>query len=67
MYNLHRHQDGGGDGLASKSCLTLVAQWTVAHQVPLSMGFSSKITEVSCLSFVQGISPTQGLNLHLLC
>ena len=23
-----------------QSCLTLVAPWTVAHQVPLSMGFS---------------------------
>ena len=27
-------------GLVAKSCLTLVAPWTVACQVPLSMGFS---------------------------
>ena len=27
-------------GLVAKSCLTLVAPWTVAHQAPLSMGFS---------------------------
>ena len=24
----------------AQSCLTLVTQWTVAHQAPLSMGFS---------------------------
>ena len=27
-------------GLVPKSCLTLVTPWTLAHQVPLSMGFS---------------------------
>ena len=27
-------------GLVTKSCSTLVAPWTVAHQAPLSMGFS---------------------------
>ena len=26
-------------GLVAKSCPTLVIPWTVAHQVPLSMGF----------------------------
>ena len=26
-------------GLVAKSCLTLVTQWTVAHQTPLSRGF----------------------------
>ena len=31
---------GGGGGLVAKLCLTLVAPWTVAHQAPLSMGFS---------------------------
>ena len=29
-----------GDGLVTKLCLTLVTPWTVAHQAPLSMGFS---------------------------
>ena len=31
---------GGGGGLVTNSCLTLVTPWTVAHQAPLSMGFS---------------------------
>ena len=30
----------GGDGLLTKSCLTLKTPWTVACQAPLSMGFS---------------------------
>ena len=30
----------GGGGLATKPCLTLATPWTVAHQAPLSMGFS---------------------------
>ena len=29
-------------GLISQSCLTLATPWTVAHQAPLSMGFSKK-------------------------
>ena len=33
-------QGGGGGGLVAKSCPTLVIPWTVAHQAPLSMGFS---------------------------
>ena len=28
----------GGSELVAKSCLTLAAPWTVAHQAPLSMG-----------------------------
>ena len=31
---------GGGGGLFAKSCPTLATPWTVAHQAPLSMGFS---------------------------
>ena len=31
---------GGGGGLVTKSCLTLVTPWTVASQAPLPMGFS---------------------------
>ena len=31
-----------GGGLVTKSCLTLVTPWTVAHQAPLSMAFSRK-------------------------
>ena len=29
-----------GGGLVAKSCLTLATTWAVAHQAPLSMGFS---------------------------
>ena len=35
IYNRH-----GGGGLVTKLCLTLVTSWTIACQVPLSMGFS---------------------------
>ena len=31
---------GGGGGLITESCSTLATAWTVAHQAPLSMGFS---------------------------
>ena len=31
---------GGGGGVVTKSCPTLVTPWTVACQAPLSMGFS---------------------------
>ena len=31
---------GCGGGLVVKSCPTLATPWTVAHQAPLSMGFS---------------------------
>ena len=30
----------GGGGLVAKSCPPLATPWTVAHQAPLSMGFS---------------------------
>ena len=32
----------GGGGLVSKSRLTLAIPWTMAHQAPLSMGFSTQ-------------------------
>ena len=44
-----------------------VTPWTVACQASLTMRFSSKKTEVGCHFLLQGIFPTQGLNLHLLC
>ena len=31
---------GGAGGLVPQSCPTLVTSWTIAHQAPLSMGFS---------------------------
>ena len=33
---------GGGGGLVAKLCPTLATPWTVAHQAPLSMGFSKQ-------------------------
>ena len=40
--------------------------WTVACEAPLSMGFSSKNTGVSCHFLLQGIFLTQELKLSLL-
>ena len=36
----HRNVNGGPGGLVAKSCPTLVTPWIIAHQDPLSMGFS---------------------------
>ena len=38
-YSFHSSDSGGG-GSVDKLCPTLAAPWTVAHQAPLSMGFS---------------------------
>ena len=40
---------------------------TVAHQAPLSMGFSRQNTGVGCHALLQGIFSTQGSNPGLLC
>ena len=42
-----------------------VIPWTVSGQAPLSMGFSSRNTEVGHHSLLQGIFLTQKLNLGL--
>ena len=47
-----------------QSCLTL-CDLTVAHQAPLSMGFSSKNTGVGCHFLLQGSFLTQGSNPSL--
>jgi len=55
--------------LSRFSCVWLFATlWTVAHQAPLSMGFSRKeyCSGLPCLSVCQGIFPAQGSNRHLL-
>ena len=44
--------------------LLFVTLWTVACQAPLSMGFSR---QEYWNGLLQGIFPTQGSNLHLLC
>ena len=43
-----------------------VTPWTVPHQNPLSMEFSRRILEWVAMPLLQGIFPTQGLNLHVL-
>ena len=53
-------------GLVSKLCLTLAIPRTVAHQAPLSMGFPDKTTGMDCHFLLQGIFPTQELNLGCL-
>ena len=50
----------------AKSRRLFPTPWTVAHQVPLFMGFPSKNTGVGCHSLLQGVFPTQGSNLCLL-
>ena len=44
----------------------IVIPWTVACQVPPSMGISGKNTGVCCHFFLQGIFQTQGFNSYLL-
>ena len=43
--------------------------WTVAHQAPLSVGFSRQEywSGLPCIPPSPGDLPTQGSNLHLLC
>ena len=49
------------------SCVWLcVTLWTRAHQGPLSIDSSGQNTGVGYHAFLQGIFPTQGLNLCLL-
>ena len=57
-------------GFCGQICLKNViywcmALWNVAHQAPLSVGFSRQ-EYWSELSFLQEIFPTQGSNLRLL-
>ena len=40
FFPLNPLQTNYGGGLVAKSCPTLVTPWTIAHQAPLSMGFS---------------------------
>ena len=41
--------------------------WTIAHQAPLSMGSPGKSTGEGSCALLQGIFPTQRLNLCRLC
>ena len=51
--------------VCAKSCPTLCDAVDCAHQAPLSMGFSRQ-EYWGCHACLQGIFPTQGLNLCLL-
>ena len=51
--------------LVSKSCLTPVIPWTVARLF-CPWDSPGKNTGVGCHALLQGILPTQGLNLCLL-
>ena len=53
--------------LACSAMFASATPWTVAHQAPLSMRFSSENTGESCRFLLQGIFPTQGSNPHLPC
>ena len=61
-------------GLSLPSCVwaksvrvwLFVTLWTVAWQAPLSMGLSKQKYWSGFPWLLQGIFPTQGLNLHLL-
>ena len=47
--------------------LLFATPWTVAHQPPLSMGFSRQEFLSELLALLQGTFPAQGSNLSLLC
>ena len=50
-----------------QSCLTLADPWTVACRLLCPWASPGKNTGVGCHALLQGIFPTQELNLHLLC
>ena len=52
----------------SPSCVQLfVAQWTIAHQTPLSLEFSGQEYWSELHALLQRMFPTPGLNPRLLC
>ena len=57
---------GGGGGLVAKSYSTPAMPGTVAHQAPLSMGFSRQEYWSGFHFLLQGIFPTQESNPGLL-
>ena len=52
--------------LIAQSCLTLMTPWTVACQHLCPWDFPGKNTGMGSQSLLQGIFPTQGLNLSVL-
>ena len=58
----------GGGGVVAKSCPTLATPWPAVYQAPLPGESPGKNTGVGCHFLLQGIFPTQELNLgHLHC
>ena len=58
---------GLGDGvLVAQLCLILCDPQAIAHQAPLSTGFSRQENWSGYHFLLQGIFPTQGMNLGLL-
>ena len=54
--------------LSYLSCVPFFATpWTETCRAPLSMGFPRQESGVGCHFLLQGIFPTQGSNLPLLC
>ena len=70
LRGLYSHGGIGGDSNGQELCCAyslsrvrlFVTPWTVARQVPLSMGSPAKDTGVGCHALLQGIFPTQGSN-----
>ena len=56
LYGMFGSVDGGGGGLVSKSCLTLVTLWTVACQASVHRIFQARILEWIVISFSKGSS-----------
>ena len=53
--------------LSHFSCVRFFSTpWTIAHQAPLSVDSLGRNIIVGCCALLQGILPTQGLNLRLL-
>ena len=60
------HECGGSSGLVAKLCPTPATSWTVATRLLCSQDFPGKSTGVGCHFLLQGVFPTQELNLGLL-
>ena len=57
-------------GATSYDCVITIhmaTPWTAACQTLCPWDFSGENTGVGCHALLQGIFPTQGLNLHHLC
>ena len=59
----HRRGGDTGDGCSLSCVLLFAAPWAIAHQAPLSMGFSRQEYWVGYHSVLQGIFLTLGWNL----